>query len=136
MYRHRLDARIPLRKLGHAVLGEGPRLGVRGAQPREVDAGRGGLHVGVRGERDDADVGAGVVLGGLEQEGEEERREERVAHVVGAKLDLVAVDGGAGGDRHDAGVVHEEVETGGQREDFVRGVGDGAERGEVELYGC
>lgn len=52
--------------------------------------------------------------------------------VVYAHLDFETFGSGGGGDGHDAGVVHEDVQARGAGCDFSCGGGDGGERGEVE----
>ena len=60
-------------------------------------------------------------------------REEEVAHVVGAELQLIPVGGEARGLRHDARVVDKDVEAGLGGEEGLRGARDGGEGREVEL---
>ena len=54
----------------------------------------------------DAHVGAGLLLRGFQHGREKQFGEERVAHMVGTELDLVAFFGGAVRYRHDACVVN------------------------------
>lgn len=135
------DARVALREvLGEEDVGE---LGVPVASPGavvghgptgvgECEAAFGSEFVADGGEVDDADVRVGF-FGGFEQCGEEFGGEAGVADVVGAELDLVAFLSGAGGDGHDAGVVHEDVEAWGRGVEGVGGFFDGFEGGEIEL---
>lgn len=86
-----------VRELGRAVAREG--VGVCGScWVQDQAAGEGGEVVAYGAEVDDADVRGG--LGGLEQGGEEELGQERVAHVVGAELDVVVLRGEGEGDGH------------------------------------
>lgn len=97
----------------------------------EHDALGGGHAVACAAERDDADVCARLLCR-VQQRWEEQLREQRVAHVICAELDLVALLGSRVRGRHDAGVVDEHVEAGFARLEGVGGGGDGGEGGEVE----
>ena len=77
------------------------RLHVRdGFVREEAAAGRQAFAGG--GEVDDAHVGATGFVGRLEQQRHQQFGQQRVAHVIGAELDLVAVFGEAGREGHDA----------------------------------
>ena len=124
------ELRVPVARV-RVVRGHGRRgLGREEARVR-------GEALAGRGEVDDADVRRRDVglAGCVEEERHEESCEQGVAHVVGAELDLVAVGGQARRERHDAGVVDEEVEAGprGGGQDGVGGAFDGGEGGEVEF---
>jgi len=82
-------------------------------------------------QRDDAHVCAGL-LRRLQHGREQLLREQRVAHVICAELDFVALLGGRVRGPHYARVVDEHVEAGFARLEGVGGGGDGGEGGEVE----
>ena len=108
-------------------------LGV-GAQGVEQHAFLGGVDVTVRREGDDAHVSVRD-RSRLFEDGKQQFREESVPDVVRAELQLVAVTRQARRGGHDAGVQHEDVETGGLGRDGAGGGGDGRERGQVHGEG-
>lgn len=121
-------------RLGLPVVGAlvGVRDGGARAVERDAVGGRGQVD-GDRGRPGDADGAGGGDRGGLAEEREELLRQEVVAEDVGGELQLVALRGaGAGGRRHDAGVVGEDVEAGFAREEGGRGGLDGGQVGEVD----
>ncbi len=81
---------------------------------------------------DDPDIGLRFCRRGL-QDREKLLGEEEVADVVGAELDLVAFFCECRWLRHDAGVVHEDVEAVVIFEEGLRGGFDGGEGSEVEF---
>ncbi|KAK6845836.1 glycoside hydrolase family 35 protein [Apiospora arundinis] len=123
-------------ELGDAVPGPGRRGGQVALEPRV------GVGVGVLGRESlaqgrqahDAHVGAGAaLLGRREQRRQEQLGQLRVAHVVGAELDLVPFLGLARGTRHDARVVDEDVQLAGLREEVGGGALDAGEGRQVAL---
>lgn len=117
---------------GLPVALESSVLGHTGRERGEDDSLRRCAAVASGTEAHDSDVGAGLFRG-LEEEGEETGCEEGVADVVGAELEFVAVGREARWLGHDAGVVDQEVETGGGGEDCGGGCVDGGEVGEIEF---
>lgn len=111
-----------------ARLGHGGLEPVGGAQEAAL-----GGPLQRRGQEDDADVAAAGQGGRALEAGEQQLRQERRADVVGAELDLVAVGGQALGHVHDAGVVDEDVEAVGRREQGARRRLDARKRGQVQL---
>lgn len=88
---------------------------------------------GTGGHPHDAHRVLGRCGGALLQHGMQELRQEEVADVVGAELQLVALGGlGARGGHHDAGIEPEHVEARLEAQELLGGLGNGAQVGEVE----
>ena len=136
MQRDGRDLRVPLaqalceqnvRQLRIPITRPGPRR----EQPRLVrDDARLCKVVALRRQVHDPRVA--VLLGRGLEGGEQQLGQQRVAHVVRAELDLVALVGLAGRRGHDAGIVDEDVEAGRLGQEFLGGGLDGGEGCEVE----